>query len=136
MERGKYSERGTLSKETMRQNAPRMGRNAKFAGMPPRAMRYERWWSTYILWAPRPLRLGKLEFTALKPPLLGQWYQLRVHSVSPKIAKTGLGAERNQIRKKWRKRDRSLFARFMQSKAMPMTQKEVSRKCAMMRLSP
>ena len=61
---------------------------------------------------------------------------IRVRSVSPKNAKTGLGAKRNQIRKKWRKRDRSLFARFMHSKAMPMTQKEVSCKCAMMRLSP
>lgn len=60
----------------------------------------------------------------------------RVHSVSPQNAKTGLGAERNQIRKNWCKRARSLFARFMHSKAMPMTQKEVSCKCAMMRLSP
>ena len=55
---------------------------------------------------------------------------------SAENAKTGLGAERNQIRKNWRKRDRSLFARFMHSKAMPMTQKEVFCKCAMMPFSP
>ena len=36
-------------------------------------MRYERWRLTNILWAPRPVLLGKLEFAGMpKAPLLGE----------------------------------------------------------------
>lgn len=45
------------------------------------------------------------------------------------------GSMRNS-RKNSSKRDRSLFARFMHKRAMPITQKEVSGRCAIMRPRP